>query len=134
MGVHISFSVSEYGPDDLDDMIHTWFVLLGYGGRSSIGEKQIDMASTASSCFMASSCLGRHRRFRPCGYLHRPSYQLRLWKTGRFSFSLPSRMYCISTKNFPNQRWIILTKPKLQCISNMLIYVILHTNKKTLDP
>lgn len=43
MGVRVSFDLSEYGPDDLDDMIHTWFVLLGYGSRSSTGEEQIDM-------------------------------------------------------------------------------------------
>lgn len=43
LSVRIDFDISEYGPDDLDDMIHLWFVFLGYGGRATDGQELIEM-------------------------------------------------------------------------------------------
>lgn len=43
LSVRIDFDISEYGPDDLDDMIHLWFVFLGYGGRATNGQELIEM-------------------------------------------------------------------------------------------
>ena len=43
LSVRIDFDISEHGPDDLDDMIHLWFVLLGYGGRATNGQELVEL-------------------------------------------------------------------------------------------
>lgn len=43
LSVRIDFEISEHGPDDLDDMVHLWFVLLGYGGRATNGQELVEM-------------------------------------------------------------------------------------------